>query len=237
VGKTLECYIMNKFKKPNRVLICKFFVQVELLNSYLKMLQCLYCIPKDNQATKQVLSLDNADLTTHLLCTCPAKCQTQYDLMKNTTLVSTRALLLVIKNIENNAKRDAMPPNVIKLKGADGKCKMESMDSPIQRNPRSWAGPRNTVWSARSMVGQTRVTLRAKTVLLSRRTGMQVSLSLRKWGATVQIMLRFSEWSWRKHSASSHTSWVFCKQGVHSTTRYCKIWWEGHDQTIVWPHF
>eukprot|EP00804_Cyclotella_cryptica_P007310 CCRYP_002540-RA/>CCRYP_002540-RA protein AED:0.40 eAED:0.74 QI:0/0/0/1/1/1/3/0/281 len=80
------------------------------LNSYLETLPCLYYSPKANQATKKVLPLDDADLATHLLRMCPAKWQTQYDLTENTTPVSTRALLLVLENIENNAELDRSPP-------------------------------------------------------------------------------------------------------------------------------
>ena len=71
--------------------------------------------------------MDDADLATHLLCMCPAKWQTQYGLIENTTPVSTSALLLVVENIENNAELDAKLPSMTKSKGADGKCKMELM--------------------------------------------------------------------------------------------------------------
>eukprot|EP00804_Cyclotella_cryptica_P029687 CCRYP_018704-RA/>CCRYP_018704-RA protein AED:0.47 eAED:0.47 QI:0/-1/0/1/-1/1/1/0/102 len=60
-----------------------------------------------------------ADLATHLLRMCPAKWQTQYDLTENTTPVSTRALLLVLENIENNAELDNKPASTTKAKGAD----------------------------------------------------------------------------------------------------------------------
>ena len=88
-GETLKYYIMNTLKKPSRVTICQFFVRVEQCNSHLKMHPGLYYSPKANKATKQVLSLDDTDLATHLLCMCPAKWQTQYNLMENTTPVST----------------------------------------------------------------------------------------------------------------------------------------------------
>ena len=124
-GEALKYYIMNTLKKPDRVLICHFFVQLEQLNSYLEMLPCLYYSPKANQATKEVLPLDDMDLMTHLLRMCPARWQTQYDLTKNTTPVSTRALLLVLENIENNANLDNKSQNPNKPKGAEGKCKMD----------------------------------------------------------------------------------------------------------------
>eukprot|EP00804_Cyclotella_cryptica_P003935 CCRYP_016107-RA/>CCRYP_016107-RA protein AED:0.23 eAED:0.69 QI:0/0/0/0.66/1/1/3/0/407 len=84
-GEALKYYITNTLKKPNRVSIRQFVFQVEQLNSYLETLSCLYYSLKANHATKKVLPLDDADLTTHLLCMCPAKCQTQYNLTENTT--------------------------------------------------------------------------------------------------------------------------------------------------------
>ena len=79
------------------------------------------------------MPLDDANLATHLLRMCPAKWQTQYDLTEKTTTVNTRALLLILEKIESSAEVEAKPPNVIKPKGADGKCKMESIDSRIPK--------------------------------------------------------------------------------------------------------
>ena len=45
-GEGLKYYITNTLKKPNRVSIRQFFVQVEQLNSYLETLPCLYYSPK-----------------------------------------------------------------------------------------------------------------------------------------------------------------------------------------------
>eukprot|EP00804_Cyclotella_cryptica_P012933 CCRYP_002283-RA/>CCRYP_002283-RA protein AED:0.43 eAED:0.43 QI:0/-1/0/1/-1/1/1/0/242 len=116
-GEALKYYITNTLKKPNRVSIRQFFVRVEQLNSYLETFPCLYYSPKANQATKKVLPLDDADLATHLLRMCPPKWQTQYNLTENITPVSTRALLLVLENIENNAELDAKPSSITKTKG------------------------------------------------------------------------------------------------------------------------
>jgi hypothetical protein len=136
MGEALKYYITNTLKKPNRVSIRQFFIQVEQLNSYLKTLPCLYYSPKANQATKKVLPLDDADLATHLLHMCPAKWQTQYDLTKNMTPVSTRALLLVLENIKNKTELDAKRSSTNKAKVVDHKCKMESMDSRTPKNPK-----------------------------------------------------------------------------------------------------
>jgi hypothetical protein len=135
-GETLKYYITNTLKKPNRVSIRQFFVRVEQLNSYLETLPCLFNSPKANQATKKVLPLEDADLATHLLRMCPAKWQTQYELTENSTPVSTRALFLVLENIENNVKLDTKPATLTKAKGAEQKRKMESEDSRIPKKPK-----------------------------------------------------------------------------------------------------
>ena len=53
--------------------------------------------------------------------------------MESTTPVSTRALLLVLEKVENNVELEAKPSGTNKTKGADQKCKMESMDSRIPK--------------------------------------------------------------------------------------------------------
>ena len=135
-GKALKYYITNTLKKPNRVSIRQFFVQVEQLNSYLETLPCLFYRPKANPTTKEILPLDDADLATHLLRMCPARWQAQYNLSKNTTPVSTRALLLMLENIENNANLDPETSNPNKPKGAEGKRKAEFTDSQIPNKPK-----------------------------------------------------------------------------------------------------
>ena len=95
----------------------------------------MYYSPKAYQATKKFVPLDDANLMTHLLCMCLANWQTQYNLTENTTPISTRALLLVLKNIENNAKLYHKPPNVTTAKGAEVKRKMES-DLSILKKPK-----------------------------------------------------------------------------------------------------
>ena len=119
-GEAITYYITNTLRKPNRILICQFLVCDEQLNSYLETLPCLYYSPSANQATKQVLPLDDTDLAMHLLCMCPAKWQTQYDLTEITTPVNTRALLLILEKTENNVELETKPPSVIKSKGAEG---------------------------------------------------------------------------------------------------------------------
>ena len=104
-------------------------MRVKLLNSYLEHLPCLYFSSRANQATKIIKPLDNSDLAIHLLRMCPAKWQTQYDLMEETTPVSVRGLLPILEKIENNAELDAKPPSGNKTKGAGEKRKMESIDS------------------------------------------------------------------------------------------------------------
>ncbi len=87
-AEAVKFYITNTLKKPNRVPIWQFFVQVEQLNSYLENLPRLFQSPKANSATKPVMPLEDADLMMHLLRMCPVKWQRQYDLIENSILVS-----------------------------------------------------------------------------------------------------------------------------------------------------
>jgi hypothetical protein len=64
---------------------------------------------------------------------CPAKWQTQYNLTEKTTPVNTRALLLILGKIKNNAEVENKPPDGTQPKGAEGKCKMESINSSIPK--------------------------------------------------------------------------------------------------------
>ena len=144
-GKVLKYFITNTLKKPNWVSIRQFFIQAEQLNSYLKTLPCLFYSPKVNLTTKEVLPLDDTDLATHLLCMCWARWQAQYDLSKNTTLVSTRSLLLMLENIQNNANLDYKPMNLNKPKGLKGSARWILLTPGFQRNPRMWAGSTSIV--------------------------------------------------------------------------------------------
>ncbi len=64
---------------------------------------------------------------------CPVKWQWQYDFMNHSTPVSTRDLLLVLENIESNIDLDDKPPSKDKTKGADSKCKLDSIDACIPK--------------------------------------------------------------------------------------------------------
>jgi len=72
-GEVLKYYITNMLRKPNWTPICQFLVRVMQLNSHLKTLQCLYDSPSVNQATKQVLCLDDTDHAMHLPCSTCAR--------------------------------------------------------------------------------------------------------------------------------------------------------------------
>jgi hypothetical protein len=74
-----------------------------------------------------VIKNRNSKLRLHL---CPAKWQIQYKLMEKTTPVNTGALLWILEKIENKAEVETKPPNMIKPRGAVGKCRMDSIDSP-----------------------------------------------------------------------------------------------------------
>eukprot|EP00804_Cyclotella_cryptica_P022128 CCRYP_011604-RA/>CCRYP_011604-RA protein AED:0.46 eAED:1.00 QI:0/0/0/1/1/1/2/0/154 len=109
----------------------------------------------------------------------PAKWQTQYNLTKNTTPVSTRALLLVLENIKNNAELDAKPSSTTKAKQADQKRKMESMDSRIPNKPKKvgWTDKHCVLCKKHGGPHKSHNTVTAvvitKTVLRSRRMGAQ----------------------------------------------------------------
>jgi len=138
-AEAVKFYITNTLKKPNRVPIRQFFVRVEQLNCYLESLPGLFNSPKANSATKPVTPLEDADLATHLLRMCPVKWQRQYDLMENSTPVSTRALLMVLENIESNVELDDRPSSKDKAKGTDSKRKTESKDSrPPKKAKKGW---------------------------------------------------------------------------------------------------
>jgi hypothetical protein len=118
---------------------------------------------------------------------CPAKWQTQYNLTEKTTPVNTRALLLILEKIKNNVGVEAKPPSTIKPKGAEGKCKMESIDSCIPKKSKQWALVISTVSYARNMEGCTNCTTLLTvvstilTVLLSKGMGAQVVHKGRKY--------------------------------------------------------
>ena len=57
----------------------------------------------------------------------------QYDLMENSIPVSTRALLLVLENIESNVEHNDKPPSKEKAKGSDSKRRIESSDSQVPK--------------------------------------------------------------------------------------------------------
>ena len=89
--------------------------------------------PKHKSGHKANIAIRHANLMTHLLRMCPAKWQTQYDLTEKSTPVNTRALLLILEKIEDNTEVDTKPPSMIKPNGAEGKCRMESIDSRIPK--------------------------------------------------------------------------------------------------------
>ncbi len=44
--------------------------------------------------------------------------------------------MLILEKIENDAEVETKPPSAIKPKGAEGKCKMESLNSRIPKKPK-----------------------------------------------------------------------------------------------------
>jgi putative hemolysin len=64
---------------------------------------------------------------------CPFKWQTQYNLTEKMTPVNTRALLLILEKIKNNAEVETKPTSTIKPKRAEVKRKIESITSRISQ--------------------------------------------------------------------------------------------------------
>jgi hypothetical protein len=117
----------------------------------------------------------------------------QYDLTKNT---STRSLLLVLENIKNNAELDTKLPSTTKMKGLMESARWSQQTPTSPRNPRRWAGPTSITCYARSTVGHTRATtcmtgaILTKTVLLSKRMRVQISLIQKKGEAKAYTLCR-----------------------------------------------
>jgi hypothetical protein len=65
---------------------------------------------------------------------CPVKWQRHYNLMNNFTPVSTRALFMVLENIESNVVLNEKPPSKDKAKGAGNNTATESIAAVIVRN-------------------------------------------------------------------------------------------------------
>jgi hypothetical protein len=129
---------------------------------------------------------------------CPAKWQTQYDLMENNTPFSTRALLLVLESIENNVELSTKPSSMIKAKWAEKKHKMESMDSCIPKKPKKESWTEKHCVLCKKHGGRTKVTTHVtvtvitRTVLLSKEMGAQVSSTQKTGNWRVQTLPRFS---------------------------------------------
>jgi hypothetical protein len=51
---------------------------------------------------------------------CPAKWQTHYNITEKMSPVNTRAPLLILEKIDNNAEVETKPPSMIKPKGDEG---------------------------------------------------------------------------------------------------------------------
>ena len=117
-------------------------------------------------------------------------------LTENTTPVSTRALLLVLKNIKNNAEVDYKAHNLTKMTGVKGKCKMESINSWILKKSKnvSWTNKHEfyarNMWAHSKATTCTTVYILTKTAPRSKVMGVQVGLSLKETGAKAQTLHR-----------------------------------------------
>jgi len=131
----------------------------------------------------------DADFAMHLLGMCLERWQTQYNLTENSTPVSTRALLLVLKNIENNVELDAKPASTTKAKGAEQKRKMESEDSRIPKKPKKVGWTEKTAYYAKSMGACIKLTTLVTTTVTTRTV-----LQLRKMGAEASPIPKKGNW-------------------------------------------
>jgi hypothetical protein len=114
--------------------------------------------------------------------------------MVKTTPVNTRALLLILDTIENNAEVEAKPHSVSKSKEAESKCKTELIDSCTPQKPKHMALVISSAPYVRNMVGHTNhttlmtVTSSIPTVLLSTGMGEQEDHEeMEMWTSTIQI--------------------------------------------------
>ncbi len=91
-------------------------------------------------------------------------------------------MLLILENIKNNADLDPKTSHPNKPKGAEGKRKMESIDSRLPKKPKK-VGWTDKLSSARSMGARSRVTTRVtavastRTVLRSKIVGARIGPS------------------------------------------------------------
>jgi hypothetical protein len=74
------------------------------------------------------------------------------------TPVITRALLLILEKIMNNAEVEAKSPSEMKPKGAEGKCKMESIDSHIPKKTKQASFSDKQCTLCKNMKGHTNCT-------------------------------------------------------------------------------
>jgi hypothetical protein len=72
-------YITNVLKKPQRVNIRQFVLQVEQLNAYIAQMPCYYYSPNAKSSTKpENFPFPEAELGAHVLHMCPLAWQDQY---------------------------------------------------------------------------------------------------------------------------------------------------------------
>eukprot|EP00804_Cyclotella_cryptica_P011708 CCRYP_011322-RA/>CCRYP_011322-RA protein AED:0.46 eAED:0.46 QI:0/-1/0/1/-1/1/1/0/135 len=135
MAEALKYYITNSPKSPTGFRFVQFLSELNSSTATSRHCPCLYYKARRLiRRPRRVLPLDGR--TWELIYSrLSSQVANQYDLTENTTPVSTRALLLVLENIENNRNFDNKPcPD--QGKGADLKRKMESMDSASKKPKR-----------------------------------------------------------------------------------------------------
>ena len=99
-AETQQFYISNGLKKPNRVPTRQFVQRVQQLNGYLDLLPCLFYSRHMTKLTKVVATIDDPDLTSHILRMVPRHRQDQHELTGATVPQSVPKLLKVLECIE-----------------------------------------------------------------------------------------------------------------------------------------
>ncbi len=95
-------YILNVFKKPQRINIRHFVPRVEQVNAYIAQMPCFYYSPNANASTKpENIPFMEAELGARVLHMCPIQWQDQYNMNeKGMTPMDMRLLLTLLEAVE-----------------------------------------------------------------------------------------------------------------------------------------
>ena len=148
-AETLQFYISNRLKKPNRVPI-GHVQRVQQLNGYLDLLHCVFYSERATKLTKVVEPFNDADLASHILRMVPKHWQDQYKHTGGTVPQSVRKLLKVLEHIKKAflTKKECKGPKASMLEVVPPR---KGWSLSATESPRSPARKQSTVSYARSM--------------------------------------------------------------------------------------